>query len=141
MTHTLRGSQRPERNPLELCFCAVLVITCMPIMLRLAPLPGSLDRVPTPFGQLAAALIVIGAAGVVIGILWKNRDTGLLLQQAAMWFLGIGLLFYGVAVWEASGWGPARVAIGLSLGISLGCFARIIQFQIYVRHRADQTDT
>jgi hypothetical protein len=92
--------------------------------------------VPTPFGQLSAALIVLGSVGVVVGICWKSRDLGLLIQQAAMWFLGVGLTFYGVAVWDASGWSAGRIPIVLSFGIAAGCVTRIVQFQIYVRHRA-----
>ena len=141
MTHSLRGSQRPERNPLELVFCGFLAFALFPIMLGLEPLPGSLAKVPTPFGQLAAFLIVAGSIGVVAGILWKGRDLGLLIQQAAMWFLGVGLIFYGAAVLDASGWEAGRVPVALSFGIALGAVARIIQFQIYVRHRAKDTDT
>jgi hypothetical protein len=136
MTHSLRGGQRPERNPLEFILCAVLTNGLMPVMLGVEPLPGSLAKVPTPFGQLSAALIVAGALGVMVGIAWRGRDTGLLIQQAAMWFLGVGLTFYGVAVWDASGWTSGRVPILLSFGIAAGCVARIVQFQIYVRHRA-----
>ena len=136
MTHSLRGGQRPEKNPLEFTLCAFLAFSLTPVMLGLEPLPGSLAKVPTPFGQLSAALIVLGAAGVMVGILWRGRDIGLLIQQAAMWFLGVGLTFYGVAVWDASGWVAGRIPIVLSFGIAAGCIARVIQFQIYVRHRA-----
>ncbi len=136
MTHSLRGGQRPERNPLEFVLCVVLANGLMPVMLGLEPLPGSLAKVPTPFGQLSAALIVLGAVGVMVGILWRGRDVGLLIQQAAMWFLGVGLTFYGVAVWDASGWEAGRVPILLSFGIAAGAVARIVQFQIYVHRRA-----
>lgn len=136
MTHSLRGGQRPERNPLEFCLCAVMLVSLLPIMLGYAPLPGSLAAQPTPFGQMSAGLICFGSFGVGAGILWRGRDTGLLLQQAAMWFLGVGLAFYGVALWLAAGWDSARIAIALTFGVALGCFARIVQFQIYVRHRA-----
>src|SRR5437868_5165812 len=78
MTHSLRGGQRPERNPLEFALCAFLFYGLTPIMLGLEPLPGSLAKVPTPFGQLSAALIVLGAFGVMVGILWRGRDIGLL---------------------------------------------------------------
>ena len=136
MTHSLRGGQRPERNPLEFALCAFLFYGVTPIMLGLEPLPGSLAKVPTPFGQLSAALIVLGSLGVMVGILWRGRDIGLLIQQAAMWFLSVGLTFYGVAVWDASGWIAGRVPILLSFGIAVGAIARVIQFQIYVGHRA-----
>lgn len=135
MTHSLRGGQRPERNPLEFCLCALLSISIAPVMLGLEPLPGSLEKAPTPFGQMSAGLIFLGSVGVMLGVAWVSRDTGLLVQQASMWFLGIGLTFYGVAVWDAVGWTEGRLAIGLSLGTALGCAARIIQFQLYVRHR------
>ena len=141
MTHSLRGGQRPERNPLEFALCAFLAYGLAPVMLGLEPLPGSLSKVPTPFGQLSAALIVVGAVGVCVGILWRGRDLGLLIQQASMWFLGVGLAFYGVAVWDASGWEPGRVPILLSFGIAVGAVTRIIQFQIYVHHRAQGTDS
>jgi hypothetical protein len=139
MTHSLRGGQRPERNPLEFIFCAFLVFSLVPVMIGIAPLPGSLARVPTPFGQLSAGLIVLGSVGVMVGILWVERDLGLLIQQASMWFLAVGLTFYGVAVWHASGWAAGRIAVGLSLGFAAGCVARVVQFQIYVYHRALDT--
>lgn len=140
MTHSLPGTQRPERNPLEFALCAFLAYGLIPVMLRLAPLPGSLAKVPTPFGQLSAAIIVLGAAGVCVGILWKGRDIGLLIQQASMWFLAVGMTFYGVAVWDASGWDAGRVPILLSFGIGVGAMLRVVQFQIYVRHRSQGTD-
>jgi len=140
VTHSLRGGQRPERNPLEFALCAFLFYGILPIMLGLEPLPGSLSKVPTPFGQLAAALIVLGSIGVMVGILWRGRDIGLLIQQAAMYFLGVGLTFYGVAVWDASGWIAGRVPILLSFGIAAGAVARVVQFQIYVRHRASTSE-
>lgn len=139
MTHTLRGDQRPERNPLEFCLCLSMTVSLIPIVLGLSPLPGSLGQVPTPFGQISAGLIVAGSVGVMLGIAWGDRDIGLLIQQAAMWFLGVGLMLYGTAVWDASGWQNGRIAIGLSLGIALGAGARIVQFQIYVRHRGNET--
>lgn len=126
---------------MEFTLCAFLTYSLFPVMLGLAPLPGSLAQVPTPFGQMSAGLIVIGAAGVVVGILWRDRDLGLLIQQAAMWFLGIGLMFYGVAVWQASGWNAGRVPIMLSFGIAAGCGLRIVQFQIYVRHRGKSAES
>lgn len=141
MTHSLRGGQRPERNPLELVLCLFLAYSLIPVALGLAPLPGSLANVPTPFGQLSAALIVLGSIGVTAGILWKGRDLGLLIQQAAMWFLGVGLMFYGVAVWDASGWDAGRIPITLSFGIAVGAAARIVQFQIYVRHRGKSAES
>lgn len=141
MTHSLRGSQRPERNPLEASLCAFLIVALLPIALGQAPLPGSLEQVPTPFGQMSAWLTLIGSGGVIAGIVWRNRDMGLLIQQASMWFLGIGLLFYGVAIWNASGWGNGRIAIGMCFGIAAGCGARIWQFQVYVRHRHEGTAT
>lgn len=141
MTHTLVGSQRPERNPLELVFCAFLALTILPVALGVEPLPGSLAKVPTPFGQLAAILICAGSIGVVVGILWYARDLGLLIQQAAMWFLSIGLLFYGAAVLDASGWEAGRLPIGLSFAFALGALARVGQFQLYVHHRKQATDS
>lgn len=127
---------------MEFALCAFLAYSLIPVMLGLAPLPGSLAKVPTPFGQAAAGFIVLGAVGVVLGIVWpRNRDLGLLIQQAAMWFLGVGLMFYGVAVWQASGWDAGRVPIMLSFGIAVGCVLRIIQFQIYVRHRGKSAES
>ena len=140
MTHSLRGSQRPERNALEFTFCAFLALSILPVAIGTEPLPGSLAKVPTPFGQLSAVLIFLGSVGVVAGILWYGRDIGLLIQQAAMWFLGVGLLFYGVAVLDASGWVAGRLPISLSFAFALGALARVVQFQMYVRHRARQTD-
>ena len=140
MTHSLMPPQRPERNPLEFTLCAFLAYSLIPVALGWEPLPGSLAKVPTPFGQAAAALIVLGSVGVTGGILWRGRDMGLLIQQAALWFLGVGLLFYGAAVWDASGWEAGRVPIALSFGIAMGAVARIVQFQIYVHHRAQSVD-
>lgn len=141
MTHSLRAPQRPERNPLELVFCAFLAFAILPVALGVEPLPGSLAKVPTPFGQMSAWLICAGSAGVVTGILWKGRDLGLLIQQAAMWFLSVGLLFYGAAVWDASGWTAGRVPIALAFAFALGSLARVVQFQIYVHRRGQAAES
>lgn len=138
MTHSLTSGQRPERNPLELVFCGFLALAIFPVAIGIEPLPGSLAAVPTPFGQLSAALIFLGCIGVVAGIMWYARDLGLLIQQAAMWFLSVGLLFYGAAVWDASGWAAGRLPIALSLAFALGALARVVQFQLYIRHRGQQ---
>lgn len=137
MTHTLRGTQRPERNPLEFVLCLVLLVSLIPVTIGTQPLPGSLTLQPTPFGQMSAGLTALGSLGVMLGIGWRDRDTGLLIQQASMWFLSIGLMFYGAAVWDSSGWTNGRIAISLAFGVALGSAARIWQFQQYVRHRRE----
>lgn len=124
----------PERNPLEFVLAAIVVLSVWQAALGLVPLPGSLQSAPDRFGQTAAAAILIGSVGVTAGLLWRNRDDGLIVEQFGCILLAAGCLFYGTALGVASDWNVnVRLVMGMTIGIGAGFAARVAQIQRYVR--------
>lgn len=128
---------RPVRNPLEFCLVVVLAASVAPAALGPEPLPPSLtDAFPRYVAQASATLLFLGCVGVAVGILWRHRDMGIVIQQSAMVLVATSLATYGVAVGAATGWSSqGAYAVGLSLGLAVGFAARIMQFQLWTRRR------
>jgi len=113
-----------------------MALSIFRVAIGAAPLPNSLQQAPDYFGQGSAIGCLLGCLAVCVGILWRDRDAGLLIQQGGMWFTGLGLVFYGAAVGHASAWSSqGAYAMGLSFGVAAGCGARIVQFQLYIHKR------
>jgi hypothetical protein len=129
---------RPERNPLEFVFFAVIAGANLPIALGIQPLPNSLERTPDLFGQSAAACFVFGAAMCVLGLAWPNKNNRLVIEQVGLVFAGFGLLCYGFAIANTSTWTQARIAASLSWGVSAGTGARYAQIAWFFRQQHGQ---
>ena len=132
----MEPDHRPIRNPLEFCFAVVLGASVAPAAVGPAALPPSLLDLPDYVGAVSAVLLLLGCIGLAMGIVWRNRDTGIVIQQTAMWFVAPSLTMYGLAVGANTGWSSQGAwAVGLSLGLAVGFFARIAQIQLWVRRR------
>lgn len=124
----------PERNPFEFCLCLILAFSIWKVALGIDPLPNSLAESPDLFGRGSAAALLLGSVLVVVGFVWRDRFSGLLVEAVACLFLGVGSVCYGTALGFASDWASnAAIAIGLTYGLAAGGVARYVQVTRFLR--------
>lgn len=121
------------RNPPEVALFGVLAMSTA--RSALGELPPSLLQSPI-LGQLAAIGICLGSIAAIVGILWRNRDDGLIIEQFANAMVGFGCLFYAVALWlSTDSFTDTAIILGITVGISATCVARYFQIQRYIHDR------
>jgi hypothetical protein len=103
-------------------------------------LPPSLEQSPL-LGQLSAIGIVAGSVLIVGGILWRDRDDGLLVEQVGNFLASFGSFFYGMALFLSSTtFTNSAIVLGALWGITIGCAMRFVQIQRYVHRRKRRTE-
>jgi len=111
------------------------VLACGAIGPALGNLPPSLEQSPI-MGQLAAIGICFGSLLIVAGIVWRNRDDGLLIEQAGNALAAFGSLFYAIALTVTGNPIPdIALPVAYSIGITLGCTWRYFQIQLFIHDR------
>lgn len=128
--------RRPERNPWEFCFSAILAASVWSTALGLRELPDSLAKLPGYLGRGSAIMLLIGCLLVCVGILFWDRDTGLLLEQFGCALSFFGLLVYAIALTNnPSQMSNPAIAVGSCAGAAVGAAIRFGQIQLYIRRR------
>lgn len=128
--------RRPERNPLEFSLCFVILLANARTAIGLQALPPSLAKAPAVFGQICITGMVLGAFAIMVALAWPSRDARLVIEQAGLTLLGLGLLGYGVAlIYSGSTWASAAVATSLAVGLALGTAVRYLQIWWYFRRQ------
>ncbi len=128
---------KPERNAVEIAMFGFLAVST--IGTALGSLPPSLRQAPH-IGQAAAIGLCLGSVLALVGLLWRNREDGLIIEQLGLALAGFGLLFYVVALSLSSAPSSAAIAVGLSAGLFAGCTVRYFQIQRYIHSRKQATD-
>jgi 4-amino-4-deoxy-L-arabinose transferase-like glycosyltransferase len=129
----------PERNPKSLVFALFMAFSVTSTAVGLLGLPPSLSRVPYLMAIAALAVLLIGCLASAVGMVLRDRDTGMGIELGGECFQAVGLSFYATAVVLMNTWTVAAVAAGLSIGIALGCMARVVQIGLYVHRRKAAT--
>lgn len=98
-------------------------------------LPPSLSLSPV-LGQLAAIGICVGSFLVLVGMFWRDRDDGILIEQVGNACAGFGSMFYAVALClSAKNLTDAAIVVGYSGAVFAGCTVRYFQIQRYIHRR------
>lgn len=141
----------PERNPKVIAVLVVLGSTVLPTATGLQRLPGSLASTgEVALAQASAAVVVLGCAVNVLGLLWPSRkirdddgrvtnttrDVGVGIEMAACFILAAGCAFYATALFMYASVPDRAYAFGVFAGLSIGCLLRAGQIALYVRGRA-----
>lgn len=112
------------RHPFEIYMLLLVVITSLPVFFGAAPEPGSIEaELPTwaVFGW--QTILAVGSVTSLVGIFWRNRATGLILEQLGLAFVGVASVIYAASVWAAAGI-PAGIPGGIILGFGMACLIR-----------------
>lgn len=122
-----------SRHPFQIYILALCLLTGIPTMLGIAPKPGAIESlVPPLIAVVWSYTLVIGAAMGLGGSFWRNRGTGLILEQLGLSFAGYSCLFYAVILvvyaWAQGG----LVAASVITGFGLSCLIRSHQIQQYL---------
>lgn len=116
------------RHPFEvflLCMCAGSGI---PLAFG-APRPGSInDVLPEALAVGWGLALAIGSVVALTGIWWRNRVSGIILEQIGLVSVGWAAIIYGVAVVIFAGWAAAFPATFV-LGFGVACLVRWRQLQ------------
>lgn len=123
-----------ERNPMAICLKTILAVSVFQTAFFLEPLPPSLAQSPI-LGRACAIILFIGCVGSVVGILWRDHDRSLLIEQFFIAIAALGFVGYAVALAQAQPFSSAAFAFGMSLGIGVFCVLRFIQIQRYIGRR------
>jgi hypothetical protein len=121
------------RNPMEIC-----IFTVMPISVArgaIGHLPPSLQDTPL-LGQAACIAIFVGCVMAIVGIIWRDRDDGLVIEQFGLVPTGLGSFFYAAALLATDGsLTDIAIAAGMATAIGTACVFRFVQIQRYVGTR------
>lgn len=136
----IQPAHHTDRNAMEITFKAVLALFSCPLAIGIERLPLSLKEAPT-FGRISVILLFVGCVVSLAGILWRDRDDGLIMQQAGLTGVAFGSLFYASALAVASSqYSQVALVCGLFGGVGFGAVARFIQLQSYVKRRISEAN-
>lgn len=93
----------PSRHPFQIFIMVLCALVGIPVLFGDAT-PGSIsETLPHGFRQAWALLLSIGATVTLIGGAWRNRVTGLLIEQVGLVSAGGATLVYGAALLTTAG--------------------------------------
>lgn len=117
------------RHPFEVFTLYLAFLTGLPTVLDLAPRPGSVDaELPLAVAVGWSFVLTLGAMLALMGIYWKDRITGLIMEQLGIGFVGVAAAIYVGTALYAIGWAAAIPGAVLG-GFALSCGWRYRQIQ------------
>lgn len=118
------------RHPFEIFTMTLAFATGLPTLLGIQERPSSvMTYLPHIVALLWAIVLTVGSAGALVGVWWKERATGLILEQLGLGLVGLGSVVYaGVAI----GRGIFLIPVGIVAGFGLSCLWRYFQLQSIV---------
>lgn len=107
-----------RRHPFEVAMlCAAVVVG---FSRALAPTSGAIQRgLPLPVTVSWYSLLAVGGIICLVGIYWREKVTGLIVERAGLCLLTAGALAYSIVLVTVGGWsGVAAGAFILAFGIA-----------------------
>jgi hypothetical protein len=123
-----------SRHPFQIWVMLAAIISGLPIFLgRVAP-PNSLEEKLPHAGIFAWALLFAGGGVMaIIGATLRKRDTGLLVEQVGLGFVGSACLLYSGLLGVNAGWQAASVSIALLGSLAAASVWRFVDIQRTIR--------
>lgn len=117
----------PGKSVDEIFLMTLCLVTSIPIIFGGVPAPGSIDATMEPWLVLAWSItLAIGALTVLVSFLFRDRITGMIIEQFGSVCLGFAALVYGGTIlartYDSGGAVPAAIILGFSA-------ARFLQFR------------
>jgi hypothetical protein len=117
------------RHPFQILIMFMLLLISIPVLLGVTQRPGSIAAIlPPPAGLIWSITLTVGTALALVGVFWRDRARGLILEQLGLGFVGLASSVYGVAILLSRQDGAA-VAIALIFGLAGASFWRYCQIQ------------
>lgn len=128
------GDASPS-NPFEIFLMLVGILYGTQIVIE--PLiPGVRINPQTVAGQLTppsayvwAVALLVGGVLTLVGLGWRNRVTGIVLEQIGLVTVGSACVFYVVAIILLFGFDVGAFPGAITTAFGLACFARWFQLQ------------
>lgn len=121
-----------SRHPFELFTMALCAFVGLPLLAGDAR-PGSINELlPDWAADIWGGMLVLGAITALVGIFWRNRVTGIVLEQVGLMAVGLGTLFYGVGVGLSVGQDGIYAMIFV-FGFGTSCIWRYFQLARFLR--------
>ena len=120
------------RHPFETYTLYLAILTSVPSLLSITPRPGSIsDVLPDPVAFAWNAFLLLGAVLALAGIYWRERATGLVMEQLGLGLVGVTSLIYVACVLFILGLSGA-LACAIVGGFGISCLRRYWQIQAIV---------
>lgn len=117
------------RHPFELFTLYLAFLVALPTVLQIIPEPGSIRALmPAWLSWGWSATLLAGSVTAIAGIYWRNRITGLILEQLGLAGTGVGAAAYAVAVVYIAGT-DGLIAGAFCIGFSVACVRRYFHIQ------------
>jgi hypothetical protein len=117
------------RHPFELYILYLAFLTGLPVLIGLAPRPGSINAVMPAWMAFGwSAGLVGGALVTLLGVYWKERATGLIAEQLGLALVGVMSLAYSICVLYVAGMNSA-IPAAIIAGFGISCIRRYFQLQ------------
>lgn len=120
----------PGKSPDEIFLMALCVVTALPIFFGVAPPPGSINSLlPNLVVTIWSAVLVVGAGTVLVSFTFKDRVTGMIVEQFGSMCLGVAATIYGVGIFLTSYDEGGAFSSAIILGFALARFAQFRSYQ------------
>lgn len=119
----------PGRSFDEIFLMSLCLVVSLPILLGATPAPGSLYSLMNPVLVFGWSLtLAVGSIVVLSSLLFKDRITGMIVEQFGSACLGVASAIYAVVIFITSYDSGGAFAASLVLGFAL---ARGLRFRSY----------
>lgn len=117
----------PGKSVDEIFLMALCLVTSIPIIFGGVPAPGSIDAAMEPWLVKAWSItLAVGSLTVLVSFLFKDRVTGMIVEQFGSICLGVAALVYGCIIlaltYKTGGAIPSAIILGFAA-------ARFLQFR------------
>jgi hypothetical protein len=124
--------QLSGRHPFQLLMLGLVLVTGIPTVFGAAPRPGSInEQLPAWLAFGWALTITVFAAMSLLGVYWRDRATGLIMEQLGLGIVGLGTGVYIVCAVVTVGTFP--ISLGITTGFSVACLWRYFQLRRIIK--------
>ena len=86
------------RNASAIALKLYLIAVLLPVGVRALPLPGTLQNESTAYGLFTVWLIIGGCAVAMLGVIWRDRLDGGVIEQFGLIMACLGFAMYGAVL-------------------------------------------
>lgn len=127
----------PGKSVDEIFLMVLCLISAIPIIFGAVPAPGSIDATMPQWAVFAwSVVLALGALVVLVSFLFKDRVTGMIVEQFGSVCLGSAAALYGSVIFATSYDDGGAIPSSLILGFAV---ARFLQFRLYQK-KLDQVN-
>lgn len=118
------------RHPFEIYVLVLCLLVSLPILLGRPATPGSVAALlPEPYAFFWSVVLAVGSAASLVGIYFKDRAKGLIIEQLGLAFVGVACVIYSGAILLSIGPLDGSVAAAIVGGFGFSCVRRYFQIQ------------